>query len=144
MIQHVLLAAALAGTSLSAAAADWYRVGETDDTRSYIDLASIVQDGQWTRAEEWAEYVPVASSTGVKRVRTILETDCAARQIRIAHFTAINEDGSIAVELDMPEQGRLHPAVSGSLFGDVADFVCGTDRSRAVRVSDPMTDPLPE
>jgi hypothetical protein len=67
--------------------------------------------------------------------------DCAARTYRYVHVLALGPNGEVKLDKTFAE-GETEPRAipEASVAGGAADFVCGVDRTEAVRVVDPLTD----
>lgn len=134
----ILLAAAAIAVTPLAAAADWFRVGASDKVTWYIDAGSIKKNGKWLSVSEYADYTSVSTSTGVKSVKLRTDYDCAARAYRNTYILALGENGDVKLDLEQGENAEVQTNVQqGTIVGSALAFVCGEDRSRAVRVSDP-------
>lgn len=136
-----LIAAALAVllAPVPAAAQDWYRVGSKDNGTQYIDLASVKPDGDYLRANGVAIFSPPTENAKMARAVTIAQYDCKARTLHVLRFEAYGVDGAQLIALDDPEAGFMS-ADKGTPFGMSLDFICNLDRSKAVRVADPLKD----
>ena len=122
-----------------AMAQQWYRVATNDLGTQYVDLASIVPDGDYLRAAEIAVYVEPRES-GAKYIATVAQYDCRGRRahfVRFEPFTSANV--SLGV-LNDPDQGEFVESAPDSPGQRSLDFICNVDRGGAVLVEDPRTD----
>ena len=136
-IQILALAAAALLAPLPAAATDWYRIAGDEVADWYIDADKIEQNGQWTVAVQYTIYHNVSPETGVKRAWARIEFDCKARNMRASYFSAFGPEGDKLSDMAWPDDGKLHDLPANSPLERAANFVCGVDRSGAVKVEDP-------
>jgi len=133
-----LFAAMLA--PLPAAAQQWYRINVSALGVQYVDLDSIVPDGAVLRGSEFTVLRMKLGNGDFKYIATVMQYDCKGRSVRLLTMEGFDAKNVSSGPFADAEEDAFGPVEPGSPGAVALDFVCGTDRSKGVAVTDPRKD----
>jgi len=125
----VLAAMALAGAP--AAAADWRLAAESDRAISYLDLASVVRDGDGAR---FARTMVLARATagGADTVRDSFRVECATHRYQVIKAELFQGDRAAG---ELPASAGT--ATDGTVLASLIDIACGKRQPDGAAIADP-------
>jgi hypothetical protein len=118
-------------------AAEWYRVGLTDVSVTYVDAGSVVRtDGKITAWINRIWFRP--TSEGMRQAKARYEITCSSKSYVARYMIAYQADGD---NDSWTPPYKVEYAAPETVMDSTISFVCG-DPSLATRVTDPDADAL--
>ncbi|NYT42911.1 hypothetical protein HZY97_19210 [Sphingomonas sp. R-74633] len=136
---RILLAAAalLPFAATPAAAQQWYRVGGSDTTMSYVDLGSLRTLGDRIVGDVESVYVqPIGEGIIAARIRT--EFNCTDKSFRTLEYSYFAPGGKYLRTEPSDTLNDVKRPKPGSINEAIMDFACF--RKGGTAVADPFTD----
>ena len=141
---HRVAAAALALllAPLPAAAQSWYRINVSSLGVQYVDLDSIVPQGDFLRGTELTVLRTRIGKTDYKYVTTVILYDCRNRSLRLLTMEGFDRNNASSGPFRDAEEAEFAPPEAGSPGEVSLNFICNVDRGKAVAIADPLKDPI--
>jgi hypothetical protein len=139
LIMRILLAAAalLPFAATPAAAQQWYRVGGSDTTMSYVDLGSLRTLGDRIVGDVESVYLrPIGEGIMAARIRT--EFNCQDKSFRTLDYSYFAPGGKFMRTEPSETLNEIKRPAAGSINEAIMDFACY--RRGGTAVADPLQD----